>query len=74
MPELQSYIRIVIQLYPGQAGWSLPQAEIEFPNIEQKYCWLAFFILNGNVFPKLKDYRQHLLSKPDLIVKPWLKL
>ncbi|XP_001945193.2 probable ATP-dependent RNA helicase kurz [Acyrthosiphon pisum] len=57
----------------GQAGWLLPQAEIEFPDIEQKYCWLAFFILSGKVFPRLEDFRQHLLSKPDLIVKPWLK-
>jgi len=61
-------------LYSGQAGWSLPQAEIEFPDVEQKYCWLACFILSGNVFPQLKDFRQHLLSEPDLIVKPWLKL
>lgn len=71
---MQSNIKIEIQLYSGQAGWSLPQSEIEFPDIEQKYCWLAFFILSGKVFPKLQEFKQHLLSKPDLIVKPWLKL
>lgn len=58
----------------GQAGWSLPQAEIDFPDIEQKYWWLSFFILSGKVFPKLQSFRQHLLSEPNLIVKPWLML
>lgn len=63
-----------IYLILGQAGWSLPQAEIEFPDIEQKYCYLAYFIINGNVFPKLQNFRQHLLSEPNLILKPWMKL
>lgn len=60
--------------FPGQAGWSLPLAEIEFPDIEQKYGWFAFFILSGKVFPKLQNFREHLLSEPDLILKPWMKL
>lgn len=58
----------------GQAGWSLPQAEIEFPDIDQKYCWLGFFILSGEVFSQLQQFRQHLLCEPDLILKPWMKL
>jgi len=63
-----------ITFFSGQAGWSLPQAEIEFPEIEQKYSWLAYFILSGKVFPRLQDFRQHLLSEPDLLLKPWMKL
>ncbi|XP_050424982.1 probable ATP-dependent RNA helicase kurz [Adelges cooleyi] len=57
----------------GHAGWRLPHAEIEFPDVEEKYCWLAFFILNGKVFPKLVDFTQHLLSKPDLLLKPHMR-
>lgn len=64
----------MIIYFLGQAGWSLPQAEIEFPDIDQKYCWLGFFILSGKVFPQLLQFKQHLLSEPDLILKPWMKL
>lgn len=60
--------------FPGQAGWLLPRAEIEFPNTEQKYHWLSYFILNGTVFPQLQHFRQYLLCEPELILKPWMKL
>lgn len=58
----------------GLAGWPLPQAEIEFPDIDQKYDYLAYFIISGEMFPKLQNYRQYLLSEPNLILKPWMKL
>ncbi|XP_026808352.1 probable ATP-dependent RNA helicase kurz [Rhopalosiphum maidis] len=53
----------------GQAGWTLPQAEIEFPDIKEKYSWLAIFILSGKVFPQLQCFRQYLFAEPDLIAK-----
>ncbi|XP_050522652.1 probable ATP-dependent RNA helicase kurz isoform X2 [Daktulosphaira vitifoliae] len=57
----------------GHAGWKLPQAEIELPEMDKKYYWLAFFILNGEIFPKLSNFTQNLLSKPELILKPWMR-
>uniref|UniRef100_A0A2S2PIY3 RNA helicase n=1 Tax=Schizaphis graminum TaxID=13262 RepID=A0A2S2PIY3_SCHGA len=66
----------IINATYGQAGWSLPQVEIEFPDIEEKYCWLAYFILMGKVFPQLQYFNEYALAlcQPELITKPWLNL
>ncbi|XP_060848731.1 probable ATP-dependent RNA helicase kurz [Rhopalosiphum padi] len=54
----------------GQAGWTLPQAEIEFPDIEQKYSWLAIFILYGKVFPQLLYFKRYLITEPEFLLMP----
>jgi hypothetical protein len=57
----------------GRAAWQLPVMEVEFPSSLDCYKWFACFLLEGCIFPKLKKYRNSLLSVPKTMVKTWAK-
>lgn len=58
----------------GKQGWELPCTEIPFPESYGKYRWFAMYLLDGEVFPKLKQFVKHLLNTPSIITKPYWKL
>lgn len=58
----------------GQQAWTLPTVEIEYPNGIDAYKWFAQFLLDGQVYPKLKKYRGSLLSQPSTMIKSWARL
>lgn len=58
----------------GRSGWPLPIAEIEMPDTLDKYRQFARFLLNGEVFEKLAEFTQNLLSTPATMTKSWSKL
>ncbi|XP_049942398.1 probable ATP-dependent RNA helicase kurz [Schistocerca serialis cubense] len=58
----------------GRAGWQLPVVELEYPTGRQRYQWFARFLLEGEVFPKLKRFTNSLLSAPATMNKTWANL
>ncbi|XP_058790532.1 probable ATP-dependent RNA helicase kurz [Phymastichus coffea] len=58
----------------GPAAWELPTVEVEFPNDFEGIKWFAKFLLEGEIFPKLKKYVPILLSTPSSLNKTWAKL
>ncbi|XP_057688100.1 probable ATP-dependent RNA helicase DHX37 [Corythoichthys intestinalis] len=57
-----------------RVGWQLPAVEMEYPDGLERYKLFAQFILDGQVCPKLKARRGHLLSNPSIMMKSWAKL
>ncbi|XP_077379011.1 putative ATP-dependent RNA helicase DHX37 isoform X2 [Festucalex cinctus] len=57
-----------------RVAWQLPAVEMEYPDGLERYKLFAQFILDGQVCPKLKAYRSHLLSNPSIMMKSWAKL
>lgn len=57
----------------GPAAWELPMMEIEFPNNLEGIKWFARFLLEGEIFPKLKKFVPSLLSTPSSLSKSWAK-
>lgn len=58
----------------GSQGWLLPSVEIEHPLTMNYYKLFGKFLLEGDIFPKLKKYKDILLSQPAIMVKSWAKL
>jgi ATP-dependent RNA helicase DHX37/DHR1 len=58
----------------GRSGWPLPFSEIEMPETLEKFKYFAMFLLNGEVFEKLDEFKKNLLSSPNTMVKSWSKL
>lgn len=58
----------------GPQAWILPSVEIEYPNGLDAYKWFAQFLLDGQIYPKLKKYRGSLLSQPSTMIKSWARL
>lgn len=58
----------------GRSGWPLPVAEVEMQESLDKYRHFAKFLLNGEVFEKLKDFKKNLISTPSTMTKSWSKL
>lgn len=58
----------------GRSGWQLPIAEVEMPETLDKYRHFARFLLNGEVFESLGEFRKNLLSTPSTMTKSWSKL
>ncbi|KAG8224605.1 hypothetical protein J437_LFUL009178 [Ladona fulva] len=58
----------------GRAAWSLPVTEIDYPTGVKRYRWFAVFLLEGDVFPALRTYRESLLSAPTVMIKSWAKI
>ncbi|CAO1440167.1 unnamed protein product [Diamesa hyperborea] len=58
----------------GRSGWPLPISEMEMPESLDKYRYFAKFLLEGDIFDKLKEYRKNLLSTPSTMTKSWSKL
>ncbi|XP_061673457.1 probable ATP-dependent RNA helicase DHX37 [Syngnathoides biaculeatus] len=57
-----------------RVAWQLPAVEMEYPEGLERYKLFAQFILEGQVCPKLKAHRSHLLSNPSIMMKSWAKL
>ncbi|XP_053692686.1 probable ATP-dependent RNA helicase kurz [Sabethes cyaneus] len=55
----------------GKSGWSLPITMIEMPDGITRSQYFSKFFLAGDVCPKLKKFREFLLSSPDTIVKTY---
>lgn len=57
----------------GRGALTLPTMEIPFTQTLDSYRWFSKFLLNGDVFPKLKKYTSSLLSSPSSMTKSWSK-
>lgn len=58
----------------GKAAWEIPLAEIEMTFSEKACCYFGFFFLNGDVFPKLQEFKMKLKVTPSSITKSWSNL
>jgi ATP-dependent RNA helicase DHX37/DHR1 len=58
----------------GRSGWPLPIAEVEMQESLDKYRHFAKFLLNGDIFEKLQEFKSNLLSTPATMTKSWSKL
>lgn len=58
----------------GRSGWPLPIAEVEMPETLDKFRHFARFLLNGEVFQQLADFKKNLLSTPSTMTRSWSKL
>ncbi|KAL7293415.1 hypothetical protein TKK_0013180 [Trichogramma kaykai] len=65
----------------GRAALELPLMEVEHPKTMDGIKWFARFLLEGQVFPKLKKYKRKngdnqrvLLTSPSSMTKSWAKL
>lgn len=58
----------------GRSGWPLSTSEVEMPESLDKYRHFARFLLNGEVFESLGQFKKHLLSSPSAMTKSWSKL
>ncbi|XP_054629398.1 probable ATP-dependent RNA helicase DHX37 [Dunckerocampus dactyliophorus] len=57
-----------------RVAWQLPAVEMEYPDGLERYKLFAQFLLEGEVCPKLKVHRRHLLSNPSIMMKTWARL
>ncbi|XP_055904771.1 probable ATP-dependent RNA helicase kurz [Eupeodes corollae] len=58
----------------GKAAWEIPLAEVEMPLSEKACCYFGMFFLNGDVCPKLLDFKANLKATPSSITKSWSSL
>lgn len=58
----------------GRSGWPLPIAEMEMPETLDQFRHFARFLLAGEVFEQLKEFKSNLLSTPSTMTKSWSKL
>ncbi|XP_069880986.1 probable ATP-dependent RNA helicase DHX37 [Dipodomys merriami] len=57
-----------------RVGWALPAIQVDFPEGLDCYKHFAWFLLEGQVFPKLASYKGCLLSSPNTMLKTWARL
>ncbi|XP_017112910.1 probable ATP-dependent RNA helicase kurz [Drosophila elegans] len=55
----------------GKSGWELPLGEVEMPLSEKACCYFGMFLLDGQVCPRLADFRGKLKSTPASVIKSW---
>ena len=67
------YIHRLTELFPGAHSWLIPATELPYPVGVDQIRHFARFFLEGEVFPKLKDFTPLLLSRPVTMVKSWAK-
>ncbi|CAH1802480.1 unnamed protein product [Owenia fusiformis] len=58
----------------GVRCWEIPAVELEYPECIDRVKYFARFLLEGLVCPKLKPFREDLLSAPATMNKSWTKL
>lgn len=63
-----------MQVTFGRSAWDIPSAATELPFGADACRQFGMFILNGEVFDKLKPYQEKLLSTPSSITKSYNKI
>ena len=58
----------------GDRSLELEPVPMEMPTGADRYRWLAQFILNGDVFPELRQWVEHLISKSSLMTNAKLPI
>lgn len=58
----------------GRGGWQLPRVKMAYPKNLDGIKWFARFLLEGQIFPKLKPFVKSLLTTPSSINATWAKL
>ncbi|XP_051163184.1 probable ATP-dependent RNA helicase kurz [Leptopilina boulardi] len=58
----------------GRGGWELPRVKMAYPKNLDGIKWFARFLLEGQIFPKLKPFVKSLLTTPSSINATWAKL
>ncbi|KAH9515058.1 ATP-dependent RNA helicase dhx37 [Bulinus truncatus] len=58
----------------GRCNWEFPPTELEFPESVENYRWFGKFVLDGEVFPALAQFKSSLLMNATTMVKSWAKL
>ncbi|RUS81416.1 hypothetical protein EGW08_010800 [Elysia chlorotica] len=58
----------------GRCNWEIPALEREYPDSVDCFRWFARFLLEGQVFPKLEQFKSSLVLAPSTMVKSWAKL
>ncbi|XP_059485711.1 probable ATP-dependent RNA helicase kurz [Neocloeon triangulifer] len=53
----------------GKVGWELPRMEMEIPKGHERYKYLAYFILEGEVFPTLAEFKHTLILNTNTLIK-----
>jgi ATP-dependent RNA helicase DHX37/DHR1 len=54
--------------------WVLPSISLPYPAGIDRYKWFAVYLLQGDVFPPLKQFSSNLLCPPITMTKTWAKL
>ncbi|KAH9515060.1 ATP-dependent RNA helicase dhx37 [Bulinus truncatus] len=57
----------------GRCNWEFPPTELEFPESVENYRWFGKFVLDGEVFPALAQFKSSLLMNATTMVKSWAK-
>ncbi|XP_053680486.1 probable ATP-dependent RNA helicase kurz [Anopheles nili] len=55
----------------GKKSWELPCSLVEMPKTMLRCKYLLKFILSGNIFKELKQFRKILLSSPESVLKQY---
>ncbi|GFR68244.1 pre-mRNA-splicing factor ATP-dependent RNA helicase prp16 [Elysia marginata] len=58
----------------GRCNWEIPAVELEYPDSVDCFRWFARFLLEGEVFPQLQQFKSSLVLTPATMVKSWAKL
>ncbi|KAK3750958.1 hypothetical protein RRG08_009215 [Elysia crispata] len=58
----------------GRCNWEIPAVELEYPDSVDCFRWFARFLLEGEVFPNLEQFKSSLVLAPSTMVKSWAKL
>lgn len=58
----------------GRCNWEIPAVETEYPDSVDCFRWFAKFLLEGEVFPQLSQFKSSLVLTPSTMVKSWAKL
>ncbi|KAJ8043055.1 putative ATP-dependent RNA helicase DHX37 [Holothuria leucospilota] len=58
----------------GRNAWQISAQEMEYPDCLDKYKLFAKYLLEGQVFGKLRKFSDLLLSSPSTMIKTWAKL
>jgi len=58
----------------GRCNWEFPPVEVDFPDSVECFRWFAMFVLEGEVFKKLAQFKPFLSLAPATMTKSWAKL
>lgn len=63
-------IKCTVNVTYGPQSWNLPHQEIVFPqHTLDCYRYFAMFLLDGSIFPKLKQLQGYWIAKPSFVMK-----